>query len=43
MKTNDSGQISVIKKWNKKNAMEHWKYCDDYNQTFTKESNFGFK
>ena len=27
----------------KKFAMEHWKYCYDYNQTFTNESNFGIK
>ena len=24
----------------RKNAMDHWKYCYDYKQTFTNESNF---
>ena len=26
-----------------KNAMEHWKYTLDYNQSFTNELNFSFK
>ena len=33
--------IKQIQIWNKK-VMEHWKYYD-YDQSFTKEFNFGIK
>ena len=37
MQTNDKRQ----KVTSKKSTMEHWKYSDDYNQTFPNKSNFG--